>query len=44
MHAGNGASGWKSPAVIGTGFGGFSKVFNAGTRVPTPSRSHGAEV
>ena len=31
MYAGNGASGWKSTSVIGTGFGGFSKVFTAGT-------------
>jgi len=31
MYAGNGASGWKSSSVIGTGFGGFSKVFTAGT-------------
>lgn len=31
MYAGNGASGWKSPSVIGTGFGGYSKVFTAGT-------------
>ena len=31
MYAGNGASGWKSASVIGTGFGGFSKIFTAGT-------------
>jgi len=31
MYAGNGASGWKSPSVIGTGFGGYSKVLTAGT-------------
>ena len=31
MYAGNGASGWKSARVIGTGFRGFSKVFTAGT-------------
>jgi len=31
MYAGNGASGWKSMKVIGTGFRGFSKVFTAGT-------------
>src|SRR5665647_343751 len=31
MYAGNGASGWKSMSVIGTGFGGFPKVFTAGT-------------
>jgi stage II sporulation protein D len=31
MYAGNGASGWKSRSVIGTGFGGYSKVFTAGT-------------
>lgn len=30
MYAGNGASGWKSMSVIGTGFGAFSKVFTAG--------------
>ncbi|NMM22326.1 MAG: SpoIID/LytB domain-containing protein [Phycicoccus sp.] len=31
MYAGNGASGAKSVSVIGTGFGGFLKVFTAGT-------------
>jgi len=33
MYVGNGASGWKSMngTVIGRGFGGFSKVFTAGT-------------
>jgi len=31
MYAGNGASGWKSISIIGKGFGGFSKVFTAGT-------------
>ena len=31
MYVGNGASGWKSMSVIGKGFGGFSKVFTAGT-------------
>lgn len=31
MYAGNGASGWKSMTVAGTGFTGFSKVFTAGT-------------
>jgi SpoIID/LytB domain protein len=31
MYAGNGASGWKSASVIGTGFQGLSKVFTAGT-------------
>ena len=31
MQAGNGASGWKSSSVIGTGFGAFSKVFTVGT-------------
>jgi stage II sporulation protein D len=30
MYAGNGASGWKSASIIGTGFQGFSKVFTAG--------------
>ncbi len=30
-YAGNGAGGWKSRAVIGRGFRGFSKVFTAGT-------------
>ena len=30
MYAGNGASGWKSMTVAGTGFKGFSKVFTAG--------------
>ena len=30
-YAGSGASGWKSVAVAGTGFKGFSKVFTAGT-------------
>jgi len=31
MYAGDGASGWKSISAIGTGFGGFSKIFTAGT-------------
>jgi SpoIID/LytB domain protein len=31
MYPGNGASGWKPTRVIGTGFGGFTKVFTAGT-------------
>jgi stage II sporulation protein D len=31
MYAGNGAWGWKSKSVIGTGFGGLPKVFTAGT-------------
>ena len=31
MYPGNGASGWKPMQVIGTAFGGFSKVFTAGT-------------
>jgi SpoIID/LytB domain protein len=30
-YAGNGASGWTSAKVIGTGFGNFSKVLTAGT-------------
>jgi hypothetical protein len=30
MYAGNGASGWSSMRVIGTGFGGLPKVFTAG--------------
>jgi len=31
MYAGNGASGWKSMTVMGTGFAGLPKVFTAGT-------------
>jgi len=31
MYAGNGASGWRSARVIGTGFRGISKIFTAGT-------------
>ncbi len=31
LYAGNGASGWKSMTVAGTGFKSFSKVFTAGT-------------
>jgi stage II sporulation protein D len=31
MYTGNGASGWRSMSVIGTGFGGSWKVFTAGT-------------
>lgn len=31
MYLGNGASGWSSMRVIGTGFGGFSKVLTGGT-------------
>lgn len=31
MYVGNGASGWSSMSVVGTGFRGFSKVFTAGT-------------
>ncbi|MDQ1538014.1 MAG: stage sporulation protein [Actinomycetota bacterium] len=31
MYAGNGASGWRSQSVIGTGFNGTTKFFTAGT-------------
>jgi len=31
MYAGNGASGWSTTKIIGTGFASFSKVFTAGT-------------
>ncbi len=31
LAAGNGVGGWRSTSVVGVGFGGFSKLFTAGT-------------